>query len=461
MDEIRLYDVSAQIGYGFPVESLEVALKWDPHVLVAQGTSTDAGPYYLGAGASYTEFEGVKRDLKLAIKAAKEHGIPFIFSVGGAGADIHVKEVFEIINQISKELKFRLTVAFVSGEISKEWLKRKLVSGSKAKRLVNFPRLSEYLTAHDVDESVRIVAQMGPEPIMKALDLYFKGEVDGVITGRSLDVGVVAAYPLRFGMPKNLVYHMSKILECGAIAADPGSSSDGIFGIINKDYFLVRPPNPKRRCTVTSVAAHSFYERDNPLMEKLPEGYLDVTTAKYVQFDERTVMVSGSRFVPTPYTIKLEGVKQIGFRTISIAGSRDPTFISKINSVLEEVTEIVKDRMKHIPNDEYVINFRVYGINGVMGIYEPLKNVQPHEVGIVIDVVAKTQEIANSVCALARATLLHHGFDGRKTTAGNIAFPFSPSDFPAGPVFEFNIWHTLELDDPTEPFRIEVLDFPR
>lgn len=461
MDEIRVYDVSSQIGYGFPVESLETALKWDPHVLVAQGTSTDAGPYYLGAGTSYTESECVKRDLKLIIKASREFGIPFICSVGGAGADVHVEGVLGLINLISKELGIKLRIAVVSGEIDKDWLKKKLLSGSKAGRLVNIRRLSEYLTIDDVDASVRVVAQMGPEPIIKALDLYFRGEVEGIIAGRSLDVGVVAAYPLKFGMPKNLVYHMSKILECGAIAAEPGSSSDGIFGVVNKDYFLVKPPNPRRRCTVTSVAAHSFYERDNPYMEKLPEGYLDVTTAKYIQYDERTVMVSGSRFVPQPYTIKLEGVKLVGFRSISIAGSRDPIFIKKIKSILEDVTEVVKDRLNHIPQDEYVINFRVYGINGVMGQYEPVKNPQPHEVGIIIDVVAKTQEKANSICALVRATLLHHGFEERKTTAGNIAFPFSPSDFPAGPVFEFNIWHALELEDPTEPFKIKVIEFPR
>ncbi len=461
MNEVRVYDVTAQVGYGFPVESLEAALKWEPHVLVAQGTSTDAGPYYLGVGTSYTENEGVKRDLRLIIKAAKEYGIPFICSVGGAGADIHVENVFNLINIITKELGIKLRVAFISGEIDKEWLKKKLLSGSKARRLVGIKRLSEYLTVNDVDGSVRVVAQMGPEPIIKALDLYFRGDVDGIITGRSLDVGIVAAYPLKFGLPKNLVYHMSKILECGAIAAEPGSSSDGIFGIVSKDYFLVRPPNPRRRCTVTSVAAHSFYERDNPFMEKLPEGYLDVTTANYVQYDERTVMVSGSRFVPQPYTIKLEGVKLVGFRAISIAGSRDPVFINMINNIVEEVIEVVKDRMKHIPEHEYFINFRLYGINGVMGAHELIKSRQPHEVGIIIDVVARTQEIANSICALTRATLLHHGFEGRKTTAGNIAFPFSPSDLPAGPVFEFNIWHALELEDPVEPFKTGLVEFPR
>jgi len=35
---------------------------------------------------------------------------------------------------------------------------------------------------------------------------------------------------------------------------------------------------------------------------------------------------------------------------------------------------------------------------------------------------------AQSYLALLRATMLHYGFQGRKATAGNLAFPFSPSD---------------------------------
>jgi len=460
MDEVRIYDVTTHIGYGFPVDSLERALKWEPHALVAQGTSTDPGPYYLGSGESYTEVEGVKRDLRLIIKAAKDSGIPFICSVGGAGADTHVERVLRIVNEISKDLGMRLRVAVISGEVGKDWLKQKLVKGFKARRLVPISRFPEFLRVEDVDESVRIVAQMGPEPVMKALDLYFRGEVDGILTGRALDVGLIAAYPLKFGFPKGLTYHMAKILECGALAAEPGSGGDGIFGILTKDYFLVRPPNPARRCTTTSVAAHSFYERDNPYMEKLPDGYLDVTTAKYIQYDERTVMVLGSRFVPQQYTVKLEGVKLIGYRTICVAGARDPIFISKLDIILEDVKNIVSNNLPHIPKDSYAVIFRVYGRDGVMGPYEVIRNPHPHEVGILIDVVAETQELANSICALVRSTLLHYGYEGRKTTAGNLAFPFSPSDIPVGPVYMFNIWHALELDDPLEPFKLRVVEFP-
>ncbi len=46
--------------------------------------------------------------------------------------------------------------------------------------------------------------------------------------------------------------------------------------------------------------------------------------------------------------------------------------------------------------------------------------------------------------SLARSTALHQHFPGRKTTAGNLAFPFSPSDFRGGAVYEFAVYHLME-----------------
>jgi hypothetical protein len=69
-----------------------------------------------------------------------------------------------------------------------------------------------------------------------------------------------------------------------------------------------------------------------------------------------------------------------------------------------------------------------------MGSLEP--GAEPaHELGIVIEAVAGTQELANTICAFARSTMLPHGYPGRISTAGNLAFPYSPSDFKAGEVY--------------------------
>ena len=100
---------------------------------------------------------------------------------------------------------------------------------------------------------------------------------------------------------------------------------------------------------------------------------------------------------------------------------------------------------------------RKYGIDAVEGEIEVLKDL-PHEVGIVVDVVGKTQEIANIVWAITRSHLLHIDYSGRKSTAGNIALPYSPSDIPVGPVYNFNIYHLVEVEDLSETSSIEFME---
>jgi hypothetical protein len=166
--------------------------------------------------------------------------------------------------------------------------------------------------------------------------------------------------------------------------------------------------------------------------------------------------VTGTGFVPSvKYAVKLEGVKSTGYRTVSVCGARDPVFVAQVQSILDGVRERVKDNFKR-QNYNYFLNFKVYGINGVMGELEPVKNPHPHELGIIIDVVAPTQEIADTICGFTRSTLLHFGYPNRVSTAGNLAFPYSPSDFRAGEVFEFSVYHLAETDDPCEMFPLEV-----
>jgi len=99
--------------------------------------------------------------------------------------------------------------------------------------------------------------------------------------------------------------------------------------------------------------------------------------------------------------------------------------------------------------------FRCYGRDGVMGELEPMRQAQPHEIGLVIEVIAKTQSLADTICSFARSTLLHIGYPGRQSTAGNLAFPYSPSDSSHsshGLVYEFSVYHLLTVDDPLTPF---------
>ena len=74
-----------------------------------------------------------------------------------------------------------------------------------------------------------------------------------------------------------------------------------------------------------------------------------------------------------------------------------------------------------------------------------------------MEVIAETQELANTVCGSLRSSLLHYGYPGRKSTAGNLAFPFAPSDIPFGPVYEFSVYHLMEVEDPCALFPIEFV----
>jgi hypothetical protein len=52
--------------------------------------------------------------------------------------------------------------------------------------------------------------------------------------------------------------------------------------------------------------------------------------------------------------------------------------------------------------------------------------------------------------------MLHGTFPGRKCTAGNTATATSPGNITGEKAYEFNLWHTIALDDPLEPFNISV-----
>lgn len=449
--ELVVLSTTAILGYGFPLSSFEEGMKYYPDVIAADAGSTDPGPYYLGAGYSFTDRSAVKRDLSVMIETGVNHKIPVIIgTAGGSGAAPHVAEVVEIVKEISAEKNLSFKAAVIHSDIDKNLVSKKNAEG---KVLPLYP--APVLTQQDIDDSKRIVAQMGVEPYIAALD----AGADVIIAGRSYDPAVFSAVPVWKGYDMGLATHMGKILECACIACTPGSGSDCMLGILGEDYFKVRPLNKIRKATTLSVAAHTLYEKTNPYILPGPGGYLDLSQTKFEQVDENTVKVTGSRFVKSDkYTIKLEGVKCTGYRTVSIAGARDPIFISKIDEIIAGVRERVADNFKSA-NYKYELEFKIYGINGVMGELEPVKNPHPHELGIVIDCVAPTQEIANTICGFTRSTMLHYGYTDRKATAGNLAFPYSPSDFKVGPVYEFSVYHVMEVDDPCSEFPRTMIYF--
>ncbi len=234
---------------------------------------------------------------------------------------------------------------------------------------------------------------------------------------------------------------------------------DVMVGTLGADHFDLVPGSALRRCTVTSVAAHSLYEREDPVMQPGPGGAIDLSETEIVQLTSNTVRVAGTTWLPSPtYWVKLEGVVHSGFRTVSIAGIRCPSMIQEIDYALEEVRRRTASYFREVGvgPEEYTVIYHVYGRDGVMRELEPVRQPLSHELGLVMEVVAPTQELANAVCHHVSGSLLHLDYPGQFNDAGNLAFPYSPSEIPVGPVYEFSIYHLLELSDPLEPFRIEV-----
>jgi hypothetical protein len=76
--EIKILSPTAILGYGFPASSFEAGLERHPDAIAVDAGSIDPGPYYLGAGVSFTDRGAVKRDLRLMLKAGRELKVPVI-----------------------------------------------------------------------------------------------------------------------------------------------------------------------------------------------------------------------------------------------------------------------------------------------------------------------------------------------------------------------------------------------
>lgn len=447
MEEMRILSTTAILGYGFPMESFEEGMKRKPHVIAVDAGSTDPGPYYLGAGISFTDRNSVKRDLEIMIPAGLEAKVPVVVgTAGGSGARPHVEFVLDIVREIAREKGLSFKMAVIQSEFEKDFIKENVRRGN-----VSPLHPAPEITEADVDESVHIVAQMGEEPFIEALT---QG-ADVVIAGRSYDPAVFSSLAIKEGFDKGLAIHLGKILECAAIAAVPGSGSDCMFGYLRKDSFVLEPLSPLRKCTTLSVAAHTLYEKTNPYVLPGPGGAINLYESKFEQISDNMVRVSGSKFVPTEeYFVKLEGVRKVGYRTISCAGVKDPVMISKIDDVTRSVRERVVNNFETYGIRDFFLDFKIYGKNGVMAMFDGLEESHSDELLIIIEAVAATQEQANTICGFARSTMLHFGYEGRISTAGNLAFPFSPSDCKMGEVYEFNIYHLMKVEDPKALFPI-------
>ena len=452
MKKIRAIAATGNLSTGFREETLVRAVQQGAHFIGCDAGTTDSGPYYLGSGNPRGPREGSKRNLRLMIREALNAGIPVIIgSAGHAGGTPHLNWTLEIVRELARENAWHFKLAAIDSEIPKEVLLGALRAGRIAP-LCPAPELQET----SIRQAERFVAMMGIEPIQSALN----AGAQVVVAGRCSDVAIYAALPVLEGIPKHVAFHAGKILECGSAAVAQRFYSDCMAAELDQDGFTVEPPNPTFRCTPQSVAAHTLYENADPYHLVESGGVVDTTAAKYEATSDRAVRVSGARFIPSEkYTVKIEGAALAGYRSIVVAGIRDPLVLRQLEPFLSSLRTVVERKIEDnlkLNRDAYTLQFRVYGSNGSLGRAEPCPQVEGHEVGLIIDVVAPSQSLAADILPIVWHTGLHHPIPEQQGLISNLAFPFSPPGADMGPVYRFCANHVWQLDDPCKPFRMVI-----
>ncbi|WP_428483826.1 acyclic terpene utilization AtuA family protein [Rhodopila sp.] len=450
-EELKILTPAGILGYGIPAEHFWRGVERGPDAMIVDAGSTDPGPYLLGLGKMIVDRQGYMRDLALVLHAASERHVPLVISsAGGPGINRHVDEMIAMIRGISAAKGYRFKLAAIYADIDRAVIHDRLVAG----RVTECGPSGE-LTHQAIDDAVNVVAQMGAEPFARVLREH--PDVDIIVSGRAYDPAPYAGLCMLHGIDPGVYWHMGKIVECGAVCAEPKGRV--ILATVRRDSFDLEPMNPAERCTPASVAAHTLYEKTRPDLLSGPGGVLDLRGSRYEALDNRRVRVSGSVFHPSErYSVKLEGAAIVGHRTIFIGGIRDPILLGQLDSYLDEVRRRLVGFFPELETGEATMHFHVYGRDAVMGPLEPKRHEIPHEVGLMGEVTAATQEQANAICSQARIIVLHMPYPGQLATAGNFAIPLNPPENPIGPVCRFNIYHLMEVESPEELFPVRLME---
>lgn len=391
----RLLSLNGAVGYSFPEESLAEAMKQKIDLIADDSGSMDAGPYYLGAGVSAFKRPSIKRDFALMLKAALTQKCPLVLGTCGMSGDTpHMEAMIDIAKEVFEEQGVEnVKVAVISSHVDPRLVLENL---DKLTPLGHMPQLTRTMV-----EKSAIVAAMGIAPFIAALD---EG-AQVILGGRSCDVAIFASDPVRRGIAPGLAFQAGHVLECGAIACEPGSASDCLLAEFSDDGSVIfTPPNKTRKATPYSVAAHSLYEENHPTLQYYPEGVLAMENTGYFEVPPRSAGIRNAVFVNGPLSIKLEGSMCIGKRMVSYLALRDDAARA---------------------DDPFLDKYLVYGRNGVER--SPLPS-GVEEMGVLITVRGRDEGTVAAVASILKGYLMHFGYPGRITTAGNLAFPISPME---------------------------------
>src|SRR5215470_7266645 len=441
---LRIVCPNGHLGFA-PIKggSFQIGCASEPDLICADSGSCDVGPVPLGSDTSSSPLQWQTDDLETMLIASRRLGVPMIIgSAGDTGTNSRVDLFVGIVQGLARKhglRKFR--VGYFYSEVAKDLLRRHIDTGDTVAGLDGRPPL-DLATLGETD---RVVAVAGIHPYMRLLD---QG-ADVIIGGRSSDCALFAAPAIRQGFPQALAYLYGKLLECASFCAEPYGAKESVLGEITMDDVKITAMLPEQRCTVASVAGHAMYERANPFYEHFLGGHIDMSGCCYEQYDERTVRVTGPRYVPaSELRVKLEGSGKIGERYVGIVGVRDPYTIANIDLVTSWARQQVRERFG---DDGYELHFTIYGRDAILGASEPMRTTPGHELAVVVQGVAPTRAMAEEVAMIATRQMFYARLPQVKGTAGGVAFLLDEV-MAASPAYRWTLNHTMRVDDPLELF---------
>lgn len=452
MTEVKVLVPAGMLGAGFTAESVQRGIALGADAIAVDGGSTDSGPYYLGSASPKMPAEAITADLRIMLVHGAAAGIPVIVgSAGTGGTDTGVDWVAGLVEQIAVEEGLSLRLARIYSEQQAPTIAAAIAAGG----VTPLPPAGP-LTPDTLDRCEHIVGLLGAEPFGAALE----AGADVIIAGRSTDTAVIAAYPLLHGCPPGPSWHAAKTAECGG-QCTTNPRGGGVLVTVDDGGFTVEPLEPDSACTPMSVAAHMIYENADPNVMREPSGTLDVTDAHYEAIDDRVVRVTGSVFIPEPYTTKLEGSGIVGYQTMAIAGIKDAEVLADIDVWSKSLGDYIVFKAESVlgldPSDFHV-ELRCYGWNAVLGDLDPDTG-PPREVGAVLVVTAADQATATKVVKLANPYLLHMPLPDMDHLP-SFAFLSSPAEIERGPLYEFLLQHVVAAEVAGPLHRTEISEVP-
>jgi Acyclic terpene utilisation family protein AtuA len=441
---LRIVCPNGHLGFA-PIKtgSFRIGCESEPDLICADSGSCDVGPVPLGSDSSSSLLQWQVDDLETMLLASRRLGVPMIVgSAGDTGANGRVDVFVGIIQDLARKHRLaRFRLGYFYSEVATGALARRIAGGDEIAGLDGRPPLD----LATLEATRRVVAMAGIHPFVKLLD----AGADVIIGGRSSDCAIFAAPAIRRGFPPGLAYFYGKVLECASFCAEPYGGKESVLGEITMNDVKITALLPEQRCTIASVAGHAMYERANPFYEHFLGGHIDMSGCRYEQYDERTVRVTGPRYVPAAeLRVKLEGSGKLGERYVGIVGVRDPYTIANIDLVTSWARQQVRERFG---DSGYELHFTVYGRDAILGEREPLKPKPAHELGIVVQGVAPTKAMAEEVCMIATRQMFYARLPQVKGTAGGVAFLLDEV-MPASAAYRWTVNHTMRLDDPLELF---------